>query len=72
MKHTTKSVGIIIRSTRKLQGLTQQQLAMTCNTGTRFISDLENGKPSCEFGKVLHVIQSLGIEIKLNQPYDAD
>jgi len=31
----------------------------------RFISDLENGKPTAELGKVLRVIQSLGLELKL-------
>jgi len=29
----------------------------------RFISNLENGKPTLELGKVLHVLQCLGLEV---------
>jgi HTH-type transcriptional regulator/antitoxin HipB len=68
MKHTTESIGALIRQTRKAQKLTQAQLALVCGTGTRFIIELEKGKPTCEFAKVLKVIQMLGITIKLTPP----
>ena len=38
--------GQAVRQVRKSQGLTQQELALTANTAPRFISDLENGKPT--------------------------
>ena len=62
---TVQEIGKQIRQTRKEQGLTQSELAMTANTATRFISDLENGKPTCEIGKALQVIQCLGIQVGL-------
>jgi y4mF family transcriptional regulator len=62
-----KEFGKAIRHTRKAQGLTQQQLAMTANTAPRFISDLENGKPTCQIGKSLHVAHCLGIQVELNR-----
>ena len=62
---TVKEIGKRIRYIRKEQGLTQSELAMTANTATRFISDLENGKPTCEIGKALQVIQCLGIHVEL-------
>ena len=70
MFYTTKILGGLVRQTRKRQNLTQQDLAMTCGTGVRFISDLENGKPTCELAKTLTVIQTLGIRIELSPPYE--
>lgn len=72
MKHSTNSIGSLVRETRKLQGLTQSDLALVCGTGKRFIVDLEKGKPTCEFAKVLNALQMLGIEIQLNPPYTQD
>jgi HTH-type transcriptional regulator / antitoxin HipB len=69
MKHTSASIGIFIRQTRKRQGLTQQDVALTCGTGQRFISELENGKPGCHFAKTLNVLQTLGITVELISPY---
>ena len=47
------------------QGLTQPQLAMACGTGVRFIVDLEAGKETCQLGKALNVIQTLGLALDL-------
>ena len=41
---------------------------MTCGTGLRFISDLEKGKPTCQIGKVLQVVQALGLELRITSP----
>lgn len=65
---TIEAIGKAIREARKAQGLTQGELALTANTATRFISDLENGKATCEIGKALQVIASLGIQIELHLP----
>ncbi|MFO8027553.1 MAG: hypothetical protein R6U56_07805 [Opitutales bacterium] len=46
--------------------MTQQQLALTANTAPRFISDLENGKPTCQIDKALHVAGCLGLHIELS------
>jgi hypothetical protein len=37
---------------------------MTCGTGLRFVVDLERGKPTCQIGKTLDVLQSLGLAIE--------
>jgi HTH-type transcriptional regulator/antitoxin HipB len=34
---------------------------MTCGTGLRFIVDLEKGKPTCQIGKAIQVLQALGL-----------
>jgi hypothetical protein len=43
--------------------MNQIELAIVSGTGVRFISDLENGKRSCELGKALDVLANLGIEL---------
>ena len=68
MKYTTKRIGELVRETRKGLGVTQKRLALTSGTGLRFIIELEHGKPTCELGKVLTVLQTLGIRIGLTPP----
>ena len=68
MDQNPESIGRLIRSTRKALGVTQRDLAMTSGTGLRFIIDLEKGKPTCHFGKVLTVLHTLGIKIELIPP----
>ena len=69
---TCKSMGKTIRDLRRSQGLTQAQLAGLSNTGVRFISDPENGKETCHLGKILHVLDTLGVEIIIQSPYDKE
>lgn len=72
MKHTPKSIGELVKSTRKSMGVTQKDLAMTSGTGLRFIIEMEQGKPTCQLGKVLTVLQTLGIKIELVPPAGND
>jgi len=61
---TTEEIGTAIRTRRKQLKITQKELAMTCGSGLRFIVDLEKGKPTCQIGKTLQVLQSLGLVIE--------
>jgi y4mF family transcriptional regulator len=61
---TTDQIGMAVRTRRKQLKITQKELAMTCGTGLRFIVDLEKGKPTCQIGKTLQVLQALGLVIK--------
>jgi HTH-type transcriptional regulator/antitoxin HipB len=61
---TTEQLGTAIRTRRKQLRVTQSELAMTCGTGLRFIVDLEKGKPTCQIGKTLDVLRSLGLAIE--------
>jgi hypothetical protein len=47
----------------------QADLALVSGTGLRFISDLENGKESCQLGRTLRVLGSLGLRAAI-QPQD--
>ncbi len=68
MKYTTQQIGRTIRDTRKQLGVTQKDLALTSGTGLRFVIDLERGKETCEIGKALTVMQTLGIRLALTPP----
>ena len=68
MKYTVQQIGRTIRETRKKLGVTQKDLALTSGTGLRFVIDLERGKETCEIGKALSVLQTLGIRLTLTPP----
>lgn len=63
-----KAFGAAIRQARKAQGLKQAELAGLCNTGLRFISELENGKSSCQLGLSIKVAKSLGLKLRVEGP----
>ncbi len=69
---TCEAMGKRIRDLRRAQGVTQAQLAGLSNTGVRFISDLENGKETCQLGKILHVLATLGVDVSIQSPYDKE
>lgn len=62
---SVKDVGAAVRARRKELGLTQRELAEACGCGTRFLSELENGKPSIELGKALRVLGVLSLDIDI-------
>ncbi len=68
MKYTPAQIGEMIRDARRSLDVTQKDLALTSGTGLRFIIDLEKGKETCEIGKALRVLQTLGIKMKLTPP----
>lgn len=65
MIQSTEALGQLIRQQRKKIAVTQSDLALTAGTGLRFIIELEKGKPTCQIGKILQVLQVLGIQLQL-------
>jgi hypothetical protein len=47
--------------------MTQADILGLANTGNRFIVELENGKPTVQFQKVLDVLDALGLELAIQQ-----
>lgn len=62
---TAEDIGRCVRAQRKAQGATPSDLAALCGVGIRFVSDQESGKPTAELGKVLQVLNCLGLEISI-------
>ena len=60
-----RSLGQVIRARRKALGLTQADAAMVCGVGTRFLAELERGKPTAQLGKTLQILAGLGLELHL-------
>ena len=65
MSYSPEEIGRIVKQKRKSLGITQTQLAMASGTGLRFIVELEKGKPTLRLGKVLTVLETLGIKIEI-------
>jgi y4mF family transcriptional regulator len=67
---STAELGACVREIRRQIGVTQADLALTSGTGVRFIIDLERGKPTCQIGKVIRVLRTLGVDLALVPPAD--
>jgi y4mF family transcriptional regulator len=64
----SKSLGLIVHRERKTQKLRQAELAAAAGVGIRFIVDLEAGKPTLQLEKVLHVLATLGCDVRIVAP----
>lgn len=61
--HAPSDISKFVKVRRKSLKLTQAECAAFCGVGNRFFSELENGKESLHIGKVLNVLQMLGINL---------
>lgn len=59
------TLGQAIRNRRKELSYTQKYISEVTGFSMSFLSDLENGKPTCEIGKTLHLINLLGLDINV-------
>lgn len=60
----------VIRLARKKQGLSQTELAGISGLGRRFISELEQGKPTAQVGKVILVLNVLGVSLETTYTWE--
>lgn len=65
---TATDLANVIRTVRKRQGISQTVLAQLSNVGVRFVFDVENGKPTVQFGKVLSLLRTMGVAMKFELP----
>jgi HTH-type transcriptional regulator/antitoxin HipB len=61
----TAVLGKAIRDRRKQDGLTLAETAGLTNVGIRFLSELENGKPTVRLDKLLRVVAALGLQLQI-------
>ncbi len=61
--YTLSDISKFVKARRKHLNLTQAECAAFCGVGNRFFSELENGKESLHIGKVLKVLQMLGVNL---------
>jgi transcriptional regulator with XRE-family HTH domain len=60
---TVKDLSKLIKEKRLALGMTQSDASALCNVGIRFLSELENGKPTLQIDKVLKVAKFFDIKI---------
>ena len=63
-----KKLGEFIARERKRQGVSQLELSQAADTGRRFVVDLEAGKETIHAGKMLKVLETLGVRVELIAP----
>lgn len=71
MIKTAEDLGRIVRERRHELAITQSDLAMVAGTGTRFVHDLERGKPTVRLDEVLRVLAALGLTATIGRRADA-
>ena len=64
---STHELGVLVRTIRKEQGLTQLDVAGLAGLSNRFVIDLEKGKPTLQTQKVLDVLSLLGLEVSVRK-----
>ncbi len=64
---TVEAIGKLVRAERRRHRLNQGDFAAFCGVGRRFVSELENGKPTIEAGKVLEILAALGFDIRFEK-----
>ncbi len=60
-------LGRLARVHRKSRGLTLETVSGLANLSVRFLSEFERGKPTCEVGKVLKALRTLGLEVAVRR-----
>jgi HTH-type transcriptional regulator/antitoxin HipB len=63
--NSSDEFGKLIRHKRKQDKLTQIELAELTGVGVRFLSELENGKPTVQLEKVFQVMLGLGLKMRV-------
>lgn len=61
----TKDLGAVVRERRQTASLTQAHASGLAGVGTRFLAELENGKPTAQIGKALQILDLLGLDVWL-------
>lgn len=56
-------LGLMVRDARKAMKMNQAEFAAHAGVGRRFVSELEGGKPSLEFDKVLACTGAAGVDL---------
>lgn len=56
-----RDLGLAVRQARQDRGQTQAELAAAAGVSRRWLSDLEAGKATAEFGLILRTLDALGL-----------
>lgn len=65
--HTPAELGALVRAYRTSRGLSQVDAAALAGVGPRFLSELERGKTTVEFGLLLQVLTRFGLTLSVQR-----
>jgi HTH-type transcriptional regulator/antitoxin HipB len=65
--HHIITIGMAIAAERKRRRLTQTHLAELSNTSINFVSQIERGKQTAQIGKVIDILQILGLQLVIEK-----
>lgn len=65
---TPQDLGRLIRQQRKRQKLRQTDLAGMIGVSHVFLGDVEKGKPTVNLGRVLMLLDELGLTLRVDVP----
>lgn len=69
--HNAADIGTLARQLRKRQGIRQDDMAAIIEASHVFLRDVELGKGTVRLGKVLRLLDELGVRVHLEVPEDA-
>lgn len=67
-----KELSKVIKQTRKLARLTQNELAAMSGVGKTLIFDIEKGEKKVSLEKLIRICQALNIEVELKLPLELE
>lgn len=62
---TATDLGHCVRTYRKAKGITLETVAGLSNVSTKFLSEFERGKETAEIGKILNVLNAIGLDLNI-------
>lgn len=57
-------LGPLLKAERKLRRLTLEDVMFAADVSKTFLLDVESGKPSCQFDKVVRVANVIGVALE--------
>ncbi len=64
----SKDIGALARRLRRQQGIRQDDMAAIIGASHVFLRDVEQGKGTVQLGKVLRLLDELGVRLHLEVP----
>lgn len=65
---TVADLGVLVRAARKDAQVRIDDFAATVGMSKQFMTDVELGKPGVQLGKVLQVLEELGLQVYVDVP----
>lgn len=68
---TVAELGMLLRATRKSQGVRLDDAAGSAGVGPVFAGEVERGKEAVQLGLVLKLLEEVGLQLKVDFPENA-